>query len=514
MEKHILVGIDIGTSTLKVVFADAKSYKILTTQTEEIKPVKTENPDWIEYDPQDWLDGISRLLRQGFERGIESANIAAICFSGWTVTALFTDIDGHPLINAIHYNDMRHVVDLPELETLAGTQCVRQNGNYLGVYNGLAKQYWWKKHRPDVFKRVHSIHTEATWMVKRLTSIDAWNHAEAGFYGQYNIHTRNWDDDIINCVGFPPGIHPKLYDSWEIVGTVTKEAAALTGICEGTPVAAGADDASPVALTSGVLNAGQCFFSTGSAPNLAVNTLIPVSHPTIITHPHCIPNLITTMTVMSSSGISYRWARDALCQAESAAASITGDDPYVYMNRAAQAAPPGANGVIFLPYLDGDYTPNNDVNARGCFIGINSSTTKADMLRAVLEGVAFSLMDNMSLIRELGGVLDEIVLTGGFSKSDIWMQIISDVTGCSITLPDESEGTALGDALIAGYGIGLFDSYKNAVDKFVSIRKNVFKPDKNNHLRYRQIYKIYKSLYATLKDTYEQLSQIRDKTTY
>ena len=509
MGKDILVGIDLGTTTLKAVFINAASSEIVASHTEEVYPAKTENSDWLEYDPNDWMVGTIRLLRRGFEAGIKPERIAGLCFSGPAVMALFADDDGVPVTNSIHYNDMRHLPEIGELEALTGKECVFVNGNHIGVYSGLAKQYWWRKNRPDIFGRARSVHTEASWMVRQLTGIDAWNRCEAGFYGQYGVEARDWDNGIIKAIGFPRSMFPKIYDAWDIVGTVTREAAALTGLACGTPVVAGADDASPVALATGSIKAGQCFLSVGSAGNIAANTIGPVSHPTIITYPHCIPGLTTAITVMSSTGLSYKWARNALCHTETAVAGITGGDPYDYMNMAAANSSPGAYGVIFLPYLDGDYTPNNDPNARGCFIGMDSGTTKADMLRAVLEGVAFSILDNISLIREVGGNLDEIVLTGGIAKSDVWMQIVSDVTGCSISLPEESEGTAFGNALIAGLGTGLYISCADAVQKMVRINHCAFVPDKARNGLYRDLFEIYKDLYRANKGIYAQLDVFR-----
>lgn len=509
MNKQFLVGIDLGTTTLKAVFIDAAACKIVSTQLEEIFPVKAQNPDWIEYDPMDWLEGTARLLKRGFDAGVDPARIAGICFSGWTVTAMFADGDGKPVTNAVHYNDMRHLPELEELEALIGKRCVERNGNYLGVYSGLAKQYWWKKNRLEVFERARRIHTETTWMVRQLTGKDAWNRPEAGFYGQYNTATRDWDDEIIEAMGFPRSLFPKLYDAWEIVGEVTGEAASATGLTAGTPVMAGADDASPSALATGAVAIGQSFLSGGSAANLAANTSKTVSHPTIITYPHCVPGLTSTITVMSSTGLSNKWMRNALCQAEAAVAAITGGDPYDYMNEAAAAAPPGANGVIFLPYLDGDFTPNNDPNARGCFIGLDGGTTKADMLRSVLEGVAFSILDSVRLIREVGTEMDEIIVTGGISKSSVWMQIISDVTGCSISLPEGSEGTPFGDALIAGYGAGLFSSFEEAVLKAVRIKRGVYTPDPERSELYAGLYKIYQAGYPALREMFSQLGAFR-----
>jgi len=203
--------------------------------------------------------------------------------------------------------------------------------------------------------------------------------------------------------------------------------------------------------------------------------------------------------------------RDCFCQAEAVVASITGGDPYDYMNQAAENSRPGANGVVFLPYLEGDYTPINDANARGCFVGMDSATSKADMLRAVLEGVAFCILDNINLIREVGGELNEIILTGGISKSDVWMQIISDVTGCSLSLTEESEGTAFGGALIAGFGTGAFLSAEEAVNKMVSVKKNMFAPSAENAVLYKDLFQIYQALYPALKDIYTKLSAYRGK---
>ncbi|MDR0497664.1 MAG: hypothetical protein LBH42_08630 [Treponema sp.] len=510
MKKEILVGIDLGTTTLKAVFINAATFKFVTVQVEEIFPLKTENPDWLEYDPKDWFEGTKRLLRRGFDAGVDPDNIGGICFTGWTVMALFADENGVPVTNAIHYNDMRHVPDLEELQTLTGEDCVRKNGNYIGMYNGLAKHYWWKKHRPDILAKADCVHTEASWMIRQLTGKNAWNRTEAGFYGQYNAHTREWDDEIIRTTGFSRSLFPRLYDAWEIVGEVTGEAAMLTGFAAGTPVVAGADDSSTSALITGAIKVGQSNLSGGSASNIAAVTTKPVSHPTILTFPHCIPGMTAAITVMSSTALSNKWARNALCQAETAVASITGSDPYDYMNDAAQTAPPGANGLIFLPYLDGDFTPNNDPNARGCLIGMDAKTTKADILRAVLEGMAFSILDNINLIREVGVRMEEIFATGGMTKSRTWMQIISDVTGCSISLPEETEGTPFGGALIAGLGTGLISSFDEAISKMVKVQYNAFTPNPECNKLYQDLFQVYKALYPSLKGMYTKLQSFRE----
>ena len=510
LKKNILAGIDLGTTTFKAVFVDAFTGEIITTQIEEVFPEEVSNPDWLEYNPKDWFESMLRLLQRSYLQGVDAERIGGICFSGPAAMALLVDKDGEPIINSIHYNDLRHVQDLDELKELVGAECIEKNANHIGHYGGLGKLYWWKKNHPDVFAKADSIHTETTWMIQQLTGKRAWNRCEAGFYNVYNTKTREWDDELIKAAGFPRSLFPKLYDAWEVVGEVTEEAAKVTGLVVGTPVVAGADDASLVALATGVIKAGQGFMSVGSGGNLVANTTKPVSHPTIITYPHCLPELTMAITVMSSTGISNKWMRNVFCQAEAIVAQITGSDPYDYMNQAASNSKPGANGVVFLPYLEGDYTPINDPNARGCFIGMDTSTSKADMLRAVLEGVAFCILDNINVIREVGGNLDEILLAGGISKSDVWMQILSDVTGCSISHTEESEGTALGGAMIAGFGTGLFSSCVEAVEKLVRINNEAYKPNEENTKLYSDLFKIYQALYPALKDIYSELHMFRE----
>ncbi|MGI6403073.1 MAG: xylulokinase [Oscillospiraceae bacterium] len=511
MDKRYLIGIDLGTTTIKAVFLDAKKDRIVTTQTEEIFPVKTDNPDYIEYDPNEWWEYIKRILKRGFEQGVDPAQVAGICLGGFTGVALLAKNDGTPVINAVHYNDMRHTGLLEELRAMVGDLVVERNYNHIGMYNCLAKLYWWKKHRPDVFQQADVITSEVTWANHKLTGEWAFNRTQAAFHFAYNAKTRQWDHEIIQKTGFDPCMFPRLVDSTEVMGHVTKQAAQETGLAEGIPVFGGADDAAPVAITTGVISAGQGYVSAGSGGNIAVNTVQPICHETIMCFPHCIPGLISAITVMSSTGLSYKWMRNAFGQAEAAVAELTGKDVYVYLDAQAAQSAPGSRGVIFLPYLDGDFTPNNDANARGVFIGMDTSTTKNDMLRATLEGVAFCILDNIMLIRQLGGEINEIVITGGVAKSPLWLQIIADVTGCPISLPEETEGAPFGNAIVAGVGVGLFESFEQAIERVVKIRRNAFLPDAGNHSLYSELYQVYKGLYASLSGAFSQMEDIRKK---
>lgn len=510
MDMRYLVGIDLGTTTIKAVFLDAKENKIVTTQTEEIFPVRTETPDDIEYDPNEWWEYTCRILKRGFAAGVDPAQVAGVCLGGFTSMALLAKSDGTPLMNAVHYNDMRHMGLLGEVRALVGGLAAERSCNHIGMYGSLAKLYWWKKCRPDVFDRADVVSSEVTWMNHRLTGEWAFSRTQAGLYNAYNMETREWDDDILKKAGFRRSLFPRLVDATEEMGRVTGQAARETGLAEGTPVFGGADDAAPVAITTGVIKEGQGYVSAGSGGNIAINSKKPICHETIICFPHCIPGLLSVITVMSSTGLSYKWMRNAFGQAEGAVAALTGRDVYMYLDEQAASSRPGARGVLFLPYLDGDYTPNNDANARGVFIGMDTSTTKGDMLRAVLEGVAFCILDNIMLIRSLGGAIDEAVITGGVAKSPLWLQIIADVTGCPVSLPEETEGAPFGSAIIAGVGAGLFKSFEDAIERVVKVRRNVYMPDARNRALYDGLYHAYKGLYPALKGTFADMQAVRE----
>lgn len=515
MIKKYLIGVDIGTSTVKAVFLDAHSGKIVATQTEEIAFAKAENPDWLEQDAADWWLIVRRILKHGLLSGqIDPAAVAGISFGGWTVMALMVDARGEPLHHPVHYSDMRHLDEVEELRQKIGDICVARNGNLIGMYNGTAKQLWWKNKRPDLYCRVRHFVTEVSWINWKLTGVWGWNRSEAGFFSQYNTHAREWDLEILDKVGFPSSFFPRLYDAWEQIGTVTEEAAGETGLAAGTPVFAGADDAAPVAITTGSIENGQCFLSIGSAGNICANTASVVSHPTCIFYPHCVPALNLVCTVISSLGASYKWMRSIMIGNGGHSESLSGDELYENMNREAQTSRPGAGGVIFLPYLEGDYTPHNDVQARGVFIGMDINTTRGDLLRAVMEGTAMAVLSNLELIEILGKIaLKEIIVTGGPTKSQLWMQIIADITDCTVSLPEESEGAAFGNAIIAGVGAGLFADFNDAVTRMVRIERHVYTPNPVNRKLYDAMYGVFSGLYATLAGTYASMAEIRSMHT-
>ncbi len=512
METRYVIGLDMGTTTIKAVFFDTKENKIVTTQIEESYPIKAEHPDFIEYDPKTVRELVKCVLKRGFDTGIDPNEVAGLCSVDYTVIALLVDDEGKPLTNCVHYNDFRHLKEAEELQEKLGDLCVQRNNNYLGMFNGLPKQYWWRKHRPEIYKKTDKFVTLVAWINHELTGNWAQSRSAAGFYGNYNAYTREWDKEITELCGMSIDKFPPLADAWQVIGEVTEEAAAEWGLAKGTKVLAGADDASPVAITLGVINPGECFMSAGSGANVVVNSKNMVCHETALSYPHCIPGLNMATGVLNSTGLSYKWMRNNLAAAEEQLAKLSGSDTYEYMNALAAKSSPGSNGVIFLPYLDGDFTPNNDPNAKGVFFGLDSSTTRGDLFRAVMEGVAFSLLDCMQMLLSLGGgEPSSIVIAGGIAKSRLWLQILADVCGLPVSLPEELEGAPFGCAILCGITCGMYRDYRDAVEKAVKINRNVAVPDAKNKEIYADMYKVYKGLYPKLKSAYAELEAIKEK---
>ena len=309
MEKKYVIGVDVGSSTVKAVFVDAAAGRVAATETVEIFPLKTADRDVIEYDPEDWKRCVKDVLSRGFQRDIGKEEVAGICFDDFTVMAFPVAEDGTPLANPVHYNDMRHLPLLGEVEEKAGALCVERNANYIGMYNGLVKQYWWKVNAPEIYGRTAYLVTAVSWINFLLTGSWRMSRSIAGFYGQYNAYEREWDKDILSALDFDPGRFPPLADAGEAIGTVTKEAAQEWGLAEGTLVFAGMDDASPVALTCGSIEDGDCYVSAGSGANVAIVSEKVLSHPTAMSYPHCIPGLNTAVAVLTCTGLSYKWVR-------------------------------------------------------------------------------------------------------------------------------------------------------------------------------------------------------------
>ena len=323
-----------------------------------------------------------------------------------------------------------------------------------------------------------------------------------------NISGRCWSDEVFQTLGIDKSLAPKLYESQEITGYITEKAAELTGLCKGTPVVAGAGDNAAAAIGVGVVKKGTAFTTIGTSGVVFAHTDSPLidNCGRVHTFCHAVKGKWHVMGVTQAAGLSLRWLRDTVCAEEIRKASEKSVDPYTVMDKEAEKSPIGANRLLYMPYLMGERTPHLDPDARGAFIGLSAMHTRGDMIRAVLEGVCYSLKDCAEILKEMGICPDNMKLCGGGAKSLFWRKMLSDVYGINCSITECDEGPAFGAAILALVGTGIYDCVENACSELVKT-KSSSTCDKALNKEYNGFYGIYKNLYSHLKDDFALLAK-------
>ena len=324
-----------------------------------------------------------------------------------------------------------------------------------------------------------------------------------------DIPGRKWSDEVLEKLDIDKSLLAKVYESPEITGTVLKSVAEITGLKEGTPVVGGAGDNAAAAVGTGVVRDGKAFTTIGTSGVVFAHTSQISIDPKGRVHTFCcaVPGCWHVMGVTQSAGLSLKWFRDNFCGAEMETAKGMGVDPYYLMDKQAEKIQIGSDKLLYLPYLMGERTPHLDADCRGVFFGLNAIHTKTHMLRAVLEGVAYSLRNCVDVLREMNVNINDMMACGGGGTSAIWRQMLADLYGCGVKTLENREGPALGVALLAGVGVGAYKSVEEACDATVKI-KGVQEPIAENSKEYEKFYELFLSLYPSLKDAYKKLATL------
>jgi len=339
-----------------------------------------------------------------------------------------------------------------------------------------------------------------------LTGVSATDASDAAGTLLLDLRARDWSDEILKRLDIPRAWLPRVYEGPEVTGKLLPEMATALGLPDGLPVVAGGGDNAAAAVGTGVVQAGVVSSSLGTSGVLFAHADAIALDPQGRLHTFChtVPGQYHLMDVTLSAGGSFRWLRDVLRESASQkAASFSYDE----MTTAASKVPPGAEGLLFLPYLSGERTPHLDPLARGAFIGLTARHSQAHLIRAVMEGVVFSLRDGLEIMRSLGLPLGQIRATGGGGRSPLWRQMQADIYGAEVATLTAEEGPAYGAALLAGVGAGLFSDVREAVSRCVSVAGTT-KPDPATQARYEKIYAVYRGLYAQLKESFHALSDL------
>ncbi|WP_027624312.1 xylulokinase [Clostridium lundense] len=507
--KQYLLGIDIGTSGTKTVLFDSCGNTI-SSATEEYELYQPK-AGWAEQRPEDWWQATVKSIRTVITKsGVNSEDIKGIGLSGQMHGLVLLDKENKVLRPSIIWADQRTSKECEQITNLVGKErLIEITANPALTGFTASKIMWVKNNEPEIYEKAHKILLPKDYVRFMLTGEFATEVSDASGMQLLNVRERNWSKEVLEKLQIDKDLLAPVYESQEVTGKVTSEVAELTGLKEGTIVVGGAGDQAAGAIGNGIVKPGIVSSTIGTSGVVFAYTdkvtIDPLGR--VHTFCHAVPNTWHVMGVTQGAGLSLKWFRDNFCNSEKEASKLMGVDPYELMTKEAINVLPGCEGLIYLPYLMGERTPHLDPYAKGVFFGLTPRHTKAHMLRAVMEGVSYSLKDCMEIIKELGIDVKEVRASGGGGRSPLWRQMQSDMFKSEVVTINSSEGPALGVALLAGVGAEIYSSVEEACDKVIA-RENLQTPIEENHNIYTKYYEAYKDLYVSLEHNFKSLYDI------
>ncbi len=490
-----LLGIDVGTGGTRALILDRQGC-VVSSATAEHEAFSSPRPGWAEQNPEDWwracVIAVREVLKSG---GIQGRQIACIGFSGQMHGAVLLDDSDQVVRPALIWCDVRNEKQCAEFTEKVGLQRLIQLTCNPALPNfTLTKLLWVRDHEPENWRRVRARMLPKDYVRFRLTGERATDMADASGTLLLDVAHRCWSGEILQAADINASLLPRLFESPEICGRVTQAGADATGLEAGTPVVAGAGDQAAGATGMGIVSSGVVSATIGTSGVVFAATDRPMLDPKgrLHTFCHAVPERWHVMGVTQAAGLSLRWFRDRFGCAED-----NGRDPYDRLTEEAARVPPGCDGLLWAPYLMGERTPHLDPNARGALMGLTASHTRAHVIRAILEGVAFSLKDSFTLFSELGVPVEKIRLGGGGARSSLWRQIQADVYDHEVEIVQAEEGAAYGAAILAGVGAQMWESVDVACEEVVKVAQRIT-PKASSAVRMRENYELYRRMYRAI----------------
>ena len=483
MAENVFLGLDVGTSGVKAILV-APSGDVVASATSPLT-MATPQPGWAEQDPEAWWQ--ASLASIAAVKGKRAdARIAAIGISGQMHSSVFLDHDGAVIRPALLWCDGRTTAECAEITTsVGGEERLRDLASNPALEGfTLPKVLWLRRHEPAAFARLAKVLLPKDYIRYRLTGALATEPSDASATLMYDTAHMRWSDEIMRAVELPTSLLPDVGASAGVLGRVTADAAQLTGMDAGTPVVGGGADNACGAAGVGVIAPGEVVTSWGTSGTVLAPTAMPLVDPRLRAHTFChvVPDTWYLMGVVLTAGGAFTWYQEQLAR-ELAGAS----DAAARLDAEAASVPRGAEGVTFLPYLQGERTPHRDAAARGAVLGLSLAHTRAHLTRAVLEGICFALRDSLTILQSVGLTPNHLLLTGGGAKSALLRRLQSEIFGLPVTTVNREEGPAYGAALLAAVGAGAFPDIAAAVRTTLS-RAPLEVPEPNAHLDYAQPY--------------------------
>ncbi len=510
--RHV-VTVDVGTSSVKTALWEETGH--LEAETSQTYELSRPEPVWAEIDGNIWWKAVCATVRQVLAKGgANSREVAVVAVDGIGWTLLPVDKQGEPLHPAMIWLDRRAEDETRWLRSLPESgRLVNLVANPIDPAYITPKLLWLKNHQPAVFDAAHQFLTASGFIVARLTGEFTCDYTQAYGYHFFDIEGKQWDPEAAAAIGFPLDKMPRLCACTERVGTVTAKAAAETGLAAGVPVIAGCLDAAVGALGAGVTRLGQTNEQGGQAGGMAVSLDHVVVEPRLIFSHHVVPGqyLLQAGTV---GGGTLGWFRDVLGQPETAAAELTGGSPFELFSSQVDKTPPGAHGVLFFPYMAGERTPLWNSSARGVFLGLSYTTTRGDLLRAIMEGCAFAVYDNLRIAEENGATVHEYLGSGGATQSAVWCQIKADIYGKPFIVARRADGGEGGHSLglfaLGAHAAGLVEDIGECVERMLPQRQ-VFEPSPERHAMYQDLFAVYLGASRRLLQDFDCLAGVVEK---
>ncbi len=502
-----LMGVDIGAQSIRVCVFDG-SGRVLGSFQRSLD-IDRPHHGWAEADPETWwhafIEGLGRAVEQA---RISPQDISAIGISNMCPSLIAMDGQGRALRPAILYQDQRSLDQVAHIKKkLSPQRTFEITGNRLaaGTYSASSMR-WIKDQEPEIYSRTNYFGHANSFLAIKLTGNTSFDPTNASFTGIFETGALEsepkdaygrWSSELTDAWEIDIAKLPPVVDSWSPIGGISKQAAQITGLKQEVPVAIGAADTACSALAAGVTDPGQGFNTSGSSDVLALCIENPNFDNRFMNRCHAVPNRWLAMGALLSAGAAMGWLQKKILATEN----------YDALNEAAQQVDPGANHVIFLPYMQGERSPIWDPNARGVFFGLSLETTRGHLVRAMMEGTAYALRQNLEIATQnLGFAVNEIHLGGGGAKSDLWCQIKADILNRPLIRLDKEETAVLGAAMLGGIAAGFYRDHDEAVKAAAASPTQIFTPQPEMHRKYEKGYEIFCNLYPQLKNSFHALA--------
>jgi xylulokinase len=488
----MLIGVDVGTSGTRALAVTTEGD--LVAEATRSHELLTPRPGWSEQDPAQWWEATRAVLAE--VAAVGGDEVIGLGLTGQMHGSVFLDAGGGVIRPALLWNDQRTAAECDEITRRVGEERLLElAGNPALTGFQAPKIVWLARHEPDAYARVASVLLPKDFVRLKLTGERATDASDAAGTLLLDVRARDWSSEILDALEIPRAWMPSVHEGPEVTGTLLDAVADEVGLPRGLPVAAGGGDNAAAAVGVGVVREGSLSSSVGTSGVIFAHRDAFAPDPSGRVHAFChaVPGAWHLMSVTLSAGGSLSWWRD-----------VVGGEFDALVSEAS-AVEPGSEGLVFLPYLTGERTPHLDPEAGGGFVGLTVRHGRGHLTRAVMEGVAFSMLDGLEIMRGLGTPDDDVRAVGGGARSPLWLQLQADVYGRSIRRTVIDEGPAYGAALLAGVAAGAFADVEEAGAR-VRLREEVTEPDPERARRYDELYEVYASLYPALRDAMHGLA--------